>query len=94
MIARFRHKGLRRFFGRGDMRGIDPRHAQKLRRVLSVLQQADGLDDLRPFVFLRLHPLKGEQRGRWAVDVSGNWRVTFSVNADGEFEELDYEDYH
>ncbi|MGH7342033.1 MAG: type II toxin-antitoxin system RelE/ParE family toxin, partial [Candidatus Rokuibacteriota bacterium] len=54
----------------------------------------EGLNDLRPFVFLRLHPLKGDQRGRWAVDVSGNWRITFSVNADGEFDELDYEDYH
>ena len=47
-----------------------------------------------PFVFLRLHPLKGDQGGRWAVDVSGNWRITFSVNADGAFDELDYEDYH
>ena len=25
---------------------------------------------------------------------SGNWRLTFSVNADGEFDEVDYEDYH
>lgn len=94
MIASFRHKGLRLFFGRGDARGIDPRHAQRLRLVLSLLQQAEGLGQLRPFVFLRLHPLKGDRRGRWAVDVSGNWRVTFSVNADGEFEKLDYEDYH
>ncbi len=94
MIVGFRHKGLRRFFGRGDVLGIDPRHAQKLRRVLSLLQQAEGLEDLRPFVFLRLHPLKGDQRGGWAVDVSGNWRITFSVNADGEFDQLDYKDYH
>ena len=94
MIASFRHKGLGRYFRQGDLRGIDPRHAPKLRRVLSLLQQAEGLGDLRPFVFLRLHPLKGDQRGRWAVDVSGNWRITFSGNADGEFEQLDYEDYH
>ena len=76
MVVGFRHKGLRRFSGRGDTREVDPRHAQRLRRVLS------------------LHPLKGDQGGRWAVDVSGNWRITFSVNADGEFDELDYEDYH
>ena len=94
MVVGFRHKGLRRFFGRGDTRAIDPRHAQRLRRVLSLLHQAEGLNNLRPFVFLRLHPLKGDQGGRWAVDVSGNWRITFSVNADGAFDELDYEDYH
>ena len=62
--------------------------------MLSLLQQAEGLKELRPFAFLRLHLLKGDQRGRWAVNVSGNWRITFSVNADGEFDELDYEDYH
>lgn len=94
MIVGFRHKGLGRFFSRGDARGINPRHATKVRRILSLLEQAEALDDLRPFMFLRLHPLKGRQRGRWAVDVSGNWRITFSVNADGEFEQLDYEDYH
>ncbi len=94
MIVGFRHKGLDRFFRRGDARRIDPRHVPKLRRVLSLLQQAEGLDDLRPFMSLRLHPLKGRLRGRWAVDVSGNWRITFSANADGEFDQLDYEDYH
>ena len=94
MIVGFRHKGLGRFFRQGDARGIDPRHVPKLRRVLSVLHQAERLEDLRSFVFLRLHPLKGRMRGRWAVDVSGNWRIAFSVNADGEFENLDYEDYH
>jgi len=94
VIVGFRHKGLRRFFGRGDVRGIDPRHVRKLRRVLSLLQQAKRVNDLRPFAFLRLHPLKGDRRGKWAIDVSGNWRITFSVTSDGEFDELDYEDYH
>ena len=94
MILGFRHKGLDRFFRRGDARGIDPRHAAKLRRILSLLAQAEGLEDLRPFSFLRLHPLKGTKRGRWAVDVSGNWRLTFSINSEGEFDRLDYEDYH
>jgi toxin HigB-1 len=26
---------------------------------------------------LRLHELKGDRKGTWAVSVSGNWRVTF-----------------
>ena len=24
-----------------------------------------------------LHPLKGKLKGRWAVSVSGNWRIVF-----------------
>lgn len=25
----------------------------------------------------RLHPLKGEMKGRWSIWVNGNWRLTF-----------------
>jgi len=39
------------------------------------------------------HLLKGELAGRWAVSVSGNWRMTFTF--DGEDAVLvDYRDYH
>ncbi len=42
---------------------------------------------------LRLHPLKGQLKGRWSVTVSGNWRVTFTfVGKDAS--QVDYEDYH
>jgi proteic killer suppression protein len=42
---------------------------------------------------LRLHPLKGRQKGRWSVWVSANWRLTFEF-FDGHVYVLDYEDYH
>ena len=42
---------------------------------------------------LDLHPLKGDQRGRWAVKVSGSWRVTFRF-AGKDAEAVDYQDYH
>jgi DNA-directed RNA polymerase specialized sigma24 family protein len=38
-------------------------------------------------------PLKGAMRGRWAMAVSGNWRLTFEFR-DGNAYVLDYEDYH
>jgi len=42
---------------------------------------------------LRLHSLKGNRKGTWAVWVSSNWRITFKfVGADAE--SVDYEDYH
>ena len=41
----------------------------------------------------RLHPLKGELKGHWAVWVSGDWRVTFRFHA-GDAYEVDYLDYH
>jgi proteic killer suppression protein len=42
---------------------------------------------------LRLHPLKGRLKGRWAVTVSGNWRVTFAFSGK-DATDVDYEDYH
>ena len=41
----------------------------------------------------RLHALKGRFRGRFAVSVSANWRVTFRFE-DGDAVDVDYLDYH
>ncbi len=40
-----------------------------------------------------LHLLKGNLKGHWAVQVSGNWRVTFRFE-DGDVFIVDYADYH
>ena len=42
---------------------------------------------------LRLHELKGNRSGMWAVDVSKNWRVTFRFEGQ-DAEVVNYEDYH
>ena len=41
----------------------------------------------------KLHPLKGDRKGIWAISVSGNWRLTFEFR-DGHVYLLEYEDYH
>jgi proteic killer suppression protein len=40
----------------------------------------------------RLHPLKGKEKGFWAVTVRANWRVIFRF--DGDAQDVDYVDYH
>jgi proteic killer suppression protein len=42
---------------------------------------------------VQLHPLKDSQKGRWAVSVSGKWRVTFCF-AGKDVDEVDDEGYH
>ncbi|MGC1441346.1 MAG: type II toxin-antitoxin system RelE/ParE family toxin, partial [Burkholderiaceae bacterium] len=37
--------------------------------------------------------LKGKLKGRWAISVSRNWRLTFELR-DGNVYFQDYEDYH
>jgi toxin HigB-1 len=92
VIQSFRHKGLKKFFESGSAAGIQPHHAKRLRMQLAALDTAKSVEDMDIPGF-RLHPLRGEERGRWSVWVNGNWRMTFEFK-DGHAYVLDYEDYH
>jgi proteic killer suppression protein len=37
--------------------------------------------------------LAGDRAGTWSISVSGNWRITFTIER-GEITNLDLEDYH
>ena len=41
----------------------------------------------------KLHPLKGNLKGFWAVSVSGNWRIIFRFEG-GHAYDVDLGDYH
>jgi toxin HigB-1 len=91
-IRSFRHKGLERFFTMGSRARIQAKHAERLRLILGRLNVAAEPRDMN-LPGLDLHPLKGDQKGRWAVKVSGNWRLTFRF-VGKDVEKVDYEDYH
>ena len=92
MIKSFKHKGLKRYYETGSMRGIQVNHAKRLRMQLAALDTAMEIDDL-DIPGYGLHQLKGYRKGIWAITVSGNWRLTFEFS-DGNAYLLDYEDYH
>ena len=92
MIGSIRHKGLKRLYEFDDSRGVMPEHAEKLRDILARLDAAGAVADMDLPGF-RLHPLKGDLKGSWAVTVRANWRVVFRF-ADGEALDVDYVDYH
>jgi len=91
-IKSFRHKGLEDFFYDGTTKGINPKHANKLETRLDKLDAATGPKDME-LPGYRLHALKGKMEGRYAIDVSGAWRVTFEFD-DGDAIIVDYEQYH
>lgn len=92
MIRSIRHKGLRRLHEDDDPRGVMAEHAVKLRDILARLDAAGRVEDMDLPGF-RLHALKGELKGFWAVTVRANWRVIFRF-ADGDALDVDYVDYH
>ncbi len=92
MIKSFAHKGLEQFFLTGETKGIQFKHATKLRIILDWLDAATAPSDVN-FPGSMLHPLKGDQKGHWSVRVSGNWRITFRFE-DGNAYIVNYQDYH
>ncbi|MGB7297697.1 MAG: type II toxin-antitoxin system RelE/ParE family toxin [Burkholderiaceae bacterium] len=92
MISSFEHIGFRRRYETGSTAGVQSAHAKRLRLQLTALDSASTIDDMEIPGF-RLHPLKGKLKGRWAISVSRNWRLTFELR-DGNVYFQDYEDYH
>jgi proteic killer suppression protein len=91
MIKTIRHKGLKRLFEQDDPSGVNAEYTDKLRDILATLHAAPTVIhmDLPGF---RLHALKGQMKGFWAVTVRANWRVIFRF--EGDAEDVDYVDYH
>lgn len=92
MIKSFAHKGIKAFFETGSKAGIQAAHAPRLRLQLAALNRAKKPDDLAVPGW-RLHALKGNLAGHWAITVNGNWRLTFRFE-NGDALLVDYQDYH
>lgn len=92
MIKSFKHHGLQMFFETGSKKGIQPDHADKLARILDVLNASISPFDMNLPGF-NLHKLTGEEHDTWSVKVNANWRVTFRFE-DGHAIVVDYRDYH
>jgi proteic killer suppression protein len=104
LIRSFRHKlvlrprkartggALKRLFEADDPRGLPSADVRKLRAILLLLGAADTPKDVE-LPGLRLHALKGDLKGFWAVTVRANWRIVFRFEGGDAFD-VDYVDYH
>jgi toxin HigB-1 len=92
MIQSFRHRGLKRLFERGDPAQVRADMRDKIENILVLLNRASTPQtmDLPGF---RLHPLKGELRGFWAVTVRANWRIIRRFDGPDTID-VDLIDYH
>lgn len=95
VIKGFRSKALKRYWLKNDASAIRADHTARVGLILGVLDTATRLDDIAAFHTLDLHPLRGDQKGRYAVSVNASWRIAFGWDADGpDAVALDLEDYH
>ncbi|MCM0021434.1 MAG: type II toxin-antitoxin system RelE/ParE family toxin [Tagaea sp.] len=95
LIGRPIHKGLRRFVERDDPAGLPAAAVEKLRRMLSFLQDMASEDELRSVPGWGAHTLTGGRKGVWSLSVTRNWRLTFGIDrTNGTIVDLNLEDYH
>jgi proteic killer suppression protein len=92
VIESFHHKGLKRLYDNDDGRALSADMVERIRGILAALDAANAIEDLnRPSY--RLHALKGDLKGFWAIVVRANWRIIFRFE-DGEIFDVDLVDYH
>lgn len=92
MIESFRHRDLKRLFDDDDRSKVPAEYVGRLRIILSALESAERVEDLDVHTF-RLHALKGDLKGFWAITVRANWRVIFRFSR-GTVSDVDLVDYH
>jgi toxin HigB-1 len=76
--------------GRSAWPGLD---VEKALNRLAALNAASRLDQIGVLKSVGLHPLKGNRKGQWAVNVNGPWRVCFRFK-DGHAHDVEIVDYH
>jgi proteic killer suppression protein len=61
----------------------------------AILDRPDAANEIKDMNYpgCGLHLLLPKKKGRWAIKVSGNWRLTFEFR-DGDAFNVDIEDYH
>jgi len=64
----------------------------RLRIRLDFLNRATLLEDVN-LPGWKLHSLKGQRKGEYAITVTGNYRLTFRFE-NGEAHDVNSEDYH
>ena len=91
-IDSIRHKALRRFAETGNEKGLP--EPQRLKRMLTYLAFVSKFEEFAVPPNFGFHPLTGDLKGRCAMTVTKNWRLTFTKVDEQTIGDLDLEDYH
>jgi proteic killer suppression protein len=89
------HRGLRRFIQHNDASALAPAVVERIRNILTFLQEMEDARELRDIPSWKAHQLTGDRKGTCSLTVTRNWRITFRIDqTEGEILDVDYEDYH
>lgn len=98
MIKDFGNKLASDLYHKGSCKGLPRQHWKRAIHLLEVMEAVESFEELRRMGFppsIRLHPLIGNRKGEWAIDIHkvSGWRITFRFEQ-SEFIAVKIEDYH
>ena len=93
MIRSFADKATQVVFEGGFPADLPADIVRTARRKLKMVHAAAELRDLRSPPGNRLHPLKGDRDGQFAIRINDQYRVCFTFR-DGEAYDVEITDYH
>ena len=79
----FVHKGLKALYPDEMAKGVPPDSVDKLRKMLAFLDDMQNPEELRSLPAWKVHSLAGDREGTWSLSVTGNHRLTFSIDIGG-----------
>lgn len=56
--------------------------ARKYIQRINIIKQARNFDELKNLPALRCHALKGDRSGQWAINLTGYYRLIFTLKGD------------
>ncbi len=98
MIENFGNNIAKNIWERNTSSKLPREHHERAKALLTIMHAVDTLNELKVKgepPALRVHPLKGDRRGTFAIDINktSGWRITFKFE-NGKFLDVAIEDYH
>jgi len=93
VIKTFADKHTLDLYRTGKSKRLPPDLWRRAVRRLEYLDNATNLDDIRTPPSNRLHALKGDRQGQYAISINEQWRVCFRFEA-GDAVDVEITDYH
>jgi proteic killer suppression protein len=93
MIKTFADKHTWEVYVKGKSKRIAPDIIKRAVRRLEYIDLATCLNDLKVPPSNRLHALKGDRKGQYAISINDQWRICFKFY-EGDAYDVEITDYH
>jgi len=93
VIKTFADKHTQKLYIAGQSKQLPPDLLRRAIRRLEYIDLATCLDDLTVPSSNRLHALRGDRQGQYAISINDQWRICFHFE-EGDAYDVEITDYH